>query len=138
MEMRARWQWSTILLALLLALTIVPLQGVQAQPAAGRDQVVLGMSQEVDYLNPMFAEMAAAASVNATIFAVDIQRDASWKLFPQGVEYLPNLKDGTWKLSGDKMTLVWKVKPRNWSDGQPVTCADFVFTHNVARNEQVP
>lgn len=136
--MRARWQWSSILLALLLALTIVPLQAVQAQPAAGRDQVVIGMSQEPDYLNPMFAEMAASVSVNSTLFTADIQRDNTWKLFPQGVDYLPNLKDGTWKLTGDKMTLVWKVKPRNWQDGKPVTCGDFVFTHNVARNEQVP
>src|SRR3990172_552492 len=136
--MRARWQWSSILLALLLALTIVPLQGVQAQPAAGRDQVVIGMSQEPDFLNPLFAEMAASVSVNSTIFTNDIQRDNTWKLFPQGVTYLPNLRDGTWKLDGDKMTLVWRVKPRNWSDGRPVTCGDYVFGHNVARNEQVP
>jgi peptide/nickel transport system substrate-binding protein len=118
----------------------VPLQAVQAQqgPAAGRDQVVIGMSQEPDYLNPLFAEMAAAVAVNSTLFTADVQRDNTWKLFAQGVQYLPNLKDGTWKLDGDKMTLVWKVKARNWSDGKPVTCGDFVFTHNVARNEQVP
>jgi len=123
---------------MLLTFTIAPLQTVQAQPAAGRDQVVLGMSQEPDFLNPLFAEMAASVSVLSTIFTSDVQRDNTWKLFPQGVAYLPTLKDGTWKLSGDKMTLVWKVKPRNWADGKPVTCADYVFTHNVARNEQVP
>lgn len=139
--MRARWQWSSALSVLLLALMVVPLQTAQAQPAgpaAGRDQVVIGMSQEPDFLNPMFAEMAASVSVISTIFTSDVQRDASWKLFPQGVQSLPSLKDGTWKLNGDKMTLVWKIKPRNWQDGKPVTCADYVFTHNAARNEQVP
>ncbi|MDQ7842507.1 MAG: peptide ABC transporter substrate-binding protein [Armatimonadota bacterium] len=139
--MRARRQWSLLLLALLLTLTLVPWQAARAQqtgPAAGRDQVVIGMSQEPDFLNPMFAEMAAAVAVLDTIFVSDIERDNTWKLFAQGVEAIPNLKDGTWKLDGDRMTLVWKIKPRNWSDGRPVTCADFVFTHNVARNEQVP
>ncbi len=136
--MRARWQWTSLLLATLLALTLISLPAAQAQPAAGRDQVVIGMSQEPDFLNPMFAEMAASVSVSSTIFTADIQRDNTWKLFPQGVRYLPTLKDGTWKLNGDKMTLTWKVVPRNWSDGKPVTCADYVFVHNAARNEQVP
>ncbi|HEY3248579.1 MAG TPA: peptide ABC transporter substrate-binding protein [bacterium] len=138
--MRSLKSWLTLLLAALLVVSITPLVGAQAvdQPAAGRDQVVIGMSQEPDFLNPLFAEMAASVSVEATIFTSDVQRDNTWKLFPQGVAYLPNLKDGTWKLNGDKMTLVWKVKPRNWSDGKPVSCGDYVFGNNVARNEQVP
>ena len=139
--MRARWRWSSLLVAMLLVSGVLPMQNVAAQqsrPAAGRDQVVLGISQEPDFLNPMFAEMAASVSVLSTIFTIDVQRDNTWKLFPQGVAYLPTLKDGTWKLNGDAMTLIWKVKPRNWHDGTPVTCADFVFVHNVARNEQVP
>lgn len=136
--MRVSWRWSSLLLMMLLAIGVLPLQQVAGQPAAGRDQVVLGISQEPDFLNPMFAEMAASVSVISTMFTNDIQRDNTWKLFPQGVTYLPTLKDGTWKLDGDKMTLTWKVKPRNWSDGKPVTCADFVFVHNATRNEQVP
>lgn len=136
--MRVRWQWLSLLLVTLLTLTIWPAAGVHAQPAAGRDTVVIGMSQEPDYLNPLFSEMAAAVSVNWTIFTKDVQRDNTWKLNAQGVEYLPSLKDGTWKLDGDKMSLVWKVKARNWSDGKPVTCGDYVFSYSVARNVQVP
>ena len=136
--MRVRWPWLSFLLVTLLTLTIWPAAGVQAQPAAGRDTVVIGMSQEPDYLNPLFSEMAAAVSVNWTIFTRDVQRDNTWKNFPQGVEYLPTLKDGTWKLDGDKMSLIWKVKARTWSDGKPVTCGDYVFSYSVARNVQVP
>src|SRR5947199_7163092 len=136
--MRVRWQWLSFPLVTLLTLTIWPAAGVQAQPAAGRDTVVIGMAQEPDYLNPLFSEMAAAVSVNWTIFTRDVQRDNTWKNFPQGVEYLPTLKDGTWKLDGDKMSLIWKVKARNWSDGKPVTCGDYVFSYSVARNVQVP
>jgi len=136
--MRVRWDWLSLLLVMLLTLVMWPAAGVQAQPTAGRDTVVIGISQEPDYLNPMFAEMSAAASVQSTIFTADVERDSAWKLFPQGVEYMPSLKDNTWRLDGEKMTLVWKVKARNGSDGKPVTCGDYVFGHSVARNEQVP
>lgn len=128
-----------ILLVTALALTATPIVNAQAlRPAAGRDQVIIGIQQEPDTMNPMFSSMAASVSVQAALYTVDIQRDNTWKLFPQGVQYLPSLKDGTWKLSGDRMTLVWKIKPRKWQDGRPVTCGDWVFTHNMARNEQVP
>jgi peptide/nickel transport system substrate-binding protein len=121
-----------------MTFTIVPLQPVQAQPAAGRDQVVIGLQQEPDFLNPLFMEMAASVSIADTIFISDIERDNTWKLFPQGVAAIPNLRDGSWKLTGDRMTLVWKLKARNWHDGKPVVCGDYVFGHSVARNEQVP
>ncbi len=136
--MRARWQWAALLLAALLTVTVYPAAMVQAQPAAGRDTVVFGIQQEPDYLNPLFAEMLASNVILSTVFVSDVQRDSNWKLFPQGVQYMPSLKDGTWKVSGDKMTLVWKVRARNWSDGKPVTCGDYVFGNSVARNEQVP
>jgi len=127
-------------LALVLLVPVVTISGVSAQPApaARRDHVVIGLSQEPNRLMPMWTAMAAAFTVMSTMFTWDTQRDEKWKLFPQGAEYLPNLKDGTWTVSGDKMSLVWKIRRRNWHDGRPVTCADYVFTHNVARNEQVP
>lgn len=125
-------------LAVLVALLAITPVLAQAPPAAGQDQVIIGMAQEPGTLNPMFAEMAASFTVIATIFTADVQRDNTWKLFPQGVDYLPNLKDGTWRLDGNAMTLVWKFKARNWHDGRPVTCADYVFTDQVARDDKVP
>lgn len=133
----ARERLSLPLAVLVALLTITPVLA-QVPPTAGQDQVVIGMAQEPGTLNPMFAEMAASFTVIATIFTADVQRDNTWKLFPQGVFYLPNLKDGTWRLSGNTMTLVWKVKARNWHDGRPVTCADYVFTDQVARDDKVP
>lgn len=130
--------WCALWLATALVLVPAPQAGAAAQPAAGREQVVIGISQEPDFLNPMFAGMAAAGSVLSTIFTGDVERDENWKLFPQGVEYLPSLKDGTWKISGSRMTVVWKLKPRRWHDGQPVTCDDYVFADRVARDERVP
>ena len=95
------------------------------------------MAEEPDALNPLFARTPAAEAVLATIFTVDVQRDNKWKLFPQGVRTLPNLKDGTWKVSGQTMTLVWTLRPRDWHDGTPVTCGDFSFAHRVASDPDV-
>ena len=130
-----RYLWLLVVPVLLAA---PALSAVRPEPAAGRDQLVIGISQEPDFLNPLFAGMAASAAVLATIFAADVERDEDWKIFPQGVEFLPSLKDGTWKVSGDRMTVVWRLKPRRWHDGRPVTCGDYVFTHALARDDRVP
>src|SRR5256712_11364584 len=106
--MRVRWQWVSLLLMTLLTLTVWPAAGIQAQPTAGRDTVVIGISQEPDFLNPMMVEMAAARGAQATIFTDDAQRDNTWKKFPQGAEYMTRLEDGRWKLEGETRTPEWE------------------------------
>ncbi len=58
--------------------------------------------------------MVIGDSVLTTLFTVQVQRDNRWRTFPQEVEYLPSLKDGTSKVDGERMTLLWRIKPRNW------------------------
>ena len=128
-----------LLLLLLLVLPASPLRAAPAaSPAAGRDHVVVGMAQEPSTVNPLFAEMAASLSIIATLFTSDVQRDNTWRLFPQGVRALPTLQDGTWALRGTGMVLTWKVKPRAWHDGRRVSCDDYLFTHTLAKDDQVP
>ncbi len=129
--------WHRFLPALLFTLSaILPVQA-QSQPAASRDQVVFGAipTGEPDLIHPMLGN----STTNwLAIFTRDVGRDNdTWRVFPQGVEYLPNVRNGTWMLDGEKMTLVWKIKPRRWHDGRPVTCADYVFSHTVARDKRV-
>ncbi len=102
--------------------------------------VVLGaiQAQQPDTLNPMFTNQFVAGPVLAIIFTRDVGRDNdTWRVFPQGVEYLPNVRNGSWMLDGEKMTLTWKIKSRRWHDGRPVTCSDYVFSHAVARDKRV-
>ncbi len=130
-----------LLPALLLTFSVILPVQAQSQPAAGRDTVVIGEVLEPDTLNPMFTigpGRFTALDIRPTIFTVDVGRDNdTWRVFPQGVEYLPNVRNGTWTVDGERMKLVWKIKPRRWHDGRPVTCADYVFSHTVARNKQV-
>lgn len=114
-------------------MTAAPLPSAQSGPAAGRDEVIIGTFQEPDTLNPMWAELAISVIVYNTMFTRDVTRDRNWTALPEGVEYLPTPGNGTWRLDGDKMTLLWKLKRRAWHDGRSVTCADYVFTYNTVR-----
>lgn len=132
-----RSSWPVLLAVLLYALPAYvrsqPLDSAQSRPAAGRDEVIIGTFQEPDTLNPVWAENAISVIVYNTMFTRDVTRDKNWTALPEGVEYLPTPANGTWRLDGDKMTLLWKLKRRAWHDGRSVTCADYVFTYNTVR-----
>lgn len=133
---------------LVVTVAVFPLPAARSQsselarsgPAVDRDTVVIGtVENEPNGLNPFFGrgQQESFWEIFTVLFTQDVQRDAAWRPFPQGVEYLPSAGDGTWRLDGEKMTLVWRLRPRQWHDGHPVTCADYVFTHRLQRDEQV-
>lgn len=142
--MRSSWSWGNVALLLALALTwpasvqSQPLGSARGGPAVNRETVVIGTTAEPDTLNPLFYDSSTSDAVLYAIFTPDVQVDDAWKTSPLGVEHLPNLRDGSWRVHGEQMTLVWKIKPRRWHDGRPVTCADYVFTNKVARDKRVP
>ncbi len=107
-----------------------------AQPAAR--EVVIGTRDEPDTLNPLLSDSPLGTiSVLATTRTFDVALDSRWRPVARGVAALPNLQDGTWQVTGDRMTLQWRLRPRRWHDGRPVTCGDYVFSHAVARNPEV-
>lgn len=136
------WLLVTLLATLTwpLSLAAQPSPLDPARPATSRDTVVIGTVSEPGGFHPLFATTLASANVISTIFTTDVEFNPSknGQPFAQGVEYLPNVQDGTWRLDGERMTLLWKIKPRTWHDGRPVTCGDYVFTYRVMRDEQVP
>ena len=111
----------------------------QSGPAAGRNEVVLGLTDEPRTLHPIFLGGADSAGdeILRTMFIPAVEVDANWRYLPKGVEALPTLADGTWKVDGERMTLLWRLRRRNWHDGRPVTCGDYLFTWTVARDERV-
>ncbi len=132
--------WPRFLLALLLTFSLILPVPAQSQPAAGRDTVVIGTASEPDMLSLRFSAFNPVhiQDMLAAVFTRDVARDNdTWRVFPQGVEYLPSVRNGTWMFDGEQMTLVWKIKPRRWHDGRPVTCADYVFSHAVAQDKRL-
>ncbi len=131
--------WPRLLPALLLTLSVILPAQAQSPPAGGHDTVVIGTLHDPDIFSLMFSSSPATVdAVLSAIFTKDVARDNdTWRVFPQGVEYLPNVRNGTWTVDGERMRLVWKIKPRRWHDGRPVTCADYIFSHTVARDKRV-
>ncbi len=134
-----RTAWPLGLSVFLISLTAVPVTGTQSQPAADRETVVIGAYHVLRNLNRLFSWASPLGlDISSAISTRDVARDPdTWGVFPQGVEYLPTVRNGTWTVDGERMTLVWKIKPRRWHDGRPVTCADYVFSHTMARDKRV-
>lgn len=127
-----------VTLAVLVAATLLLPVITAAQPAP--QEVVIGTLFEPDTLNPLFLDVPGAftaTSILATIRTFDVALDGRWRPVARGVGALPNLRDGTWRLAGDRMTLQWTLRPRRWHDGRPVTCGDYVFSHAAARHPDV-
>jgi len=61
-------------------------------------------------------------------------------VYPVGAEYIPNAKDGTWIIDANTKTMktIWKLrKGVKWSDGVPVTSADYAFTYQMYTNSVI-
>ncbi|HEU5303938.1 MAG TPA: peptide ABC transporter substrate-binding protein [Gemmatimonadales bacterium] len=136
-----RTAWVTLLLLLGVPVMVAsPAAAATVGPAEGRDTVVIGLERtiEPDSLNWMFATWGPAARILSLLFVEDVVRGADWVARARGVEAIPNVRDGTWRLDGEGMVLRWRIRPRAWHDGRSVTCGDYVFTHRVASDPRVP
>lgn len=108
-------------------------------------QIIIGMSQEPDSLDPLFAQMNASFQVLGTIFYggqgnTPAERDNKWKVMPRLSYELPSLENKLWKiLPNGKMQTVWHIrKDAVWSDGQPITADDAIFAHTVIMDNKIP
>ncbi len=128
-----------ILPPVLLAMTLaLPATGQQAQP------IRIGIPQEPNSLFPRMSGMAAASELIQLLFASLITMDENWRIKPAAAENIPTQRNGQWVLDRDDkgkvvgMTLTWKLrKGCKWSDGKPVTAADYVFAHEVVTHPKV-
>ena len=128
--------WLRFLGVLLLALALtLPASAQPSGPAVDRETVVYAVPDT--FRGSLSPFLALVLDLQSSIFTVDVDFDSQGRPFAQGVEYLPSIRDGTWKVDGERMVLTWKIRARKWHDGRPVTCGDYVFSHTVARDEQI-
>lgn len=105
-----------------------------------KEQIIIGLSQEPDSLDPLFGQMAASSEVLGAIFEGFTERNNKWELLTRCVKKRPSLKEGDWLLlPGNKMKTVWKINDNAvWSDGKPIKSYDVAFAHNVIMDDKVP
>jgi len=93
-------------------------------------QVIIADWQEANLFNPYYNGQVIEANVNTAVWRglVTTADDFKYAL-DLSVDPAPTVANGgvTLGQGGDAMTVTWKIKDGQlWSDGTPITCADFV------------
>lgn len=90
------------------------------------DWLVIRLSSNPRTLNPVTSKDAYASMVQSFVFDALIDRD------PDTLEYFGKMAE-SWTISDDKLVITFKLrKGLLWSDGQPVTADDVIFSYETA------
>jgi peptide/nickel transport system substrate-binding protein len=105
-------------------------------PAAGDKIVTISFTTgDPETLNPLYA-YTWIAEVAFEMFLLPLWNiDKDGKYYPELAAEVPTLENGG--VSADGLTITIKLRPdAKWSDGQPVTAQDAVFTYDMVMNEK--
>jgi peptide/nickel transport system substrate-binding protein len=95
----------------------------------------LGEPQEPDSLNLMFGHNASTDEVSALLYSFILRVDANGNLIPDLATEVPTLRNGG--ISKDQRTITVHLRKNVvWSDGAPLTSADWLFTYHAVLNPQ--
>ncbi|MEO8612822.1 MAG: peptide ABC transporter substrate-binding protein [Chloroflexota bacterium] len=117
-----------VVLALVLALVAAP---AMAQDASNTLKIAL--DQEPDTMNPQYTNMWYATTVQDLILAQAWVIDDKIEPVPVLAQEIPSADNGG--LSADGTVITIKLKDGlKWSDGEPLTSADFKFYYDMIMN----
>lgn len=93
----------------------------------------IGAKEEPDSLNLMFGHTLATDQIDCLLFSFILRTDANGNLFPDLATAVPTLQNGG--ISRDGKTIVVHLRHGvRWSDGAPLTAADWLFTYHAVLN----
>ncbi len=116
-----------LLMVLMLALLAVLVAPTLAQDTS---TLTIVLQQEPDTLSPLYTNMWFGTTVQDLILAPAWFIDNNLNAVPVLAAEIPTLENGG--LSADGTVITIKLRDNaKWSDGEPVTSADFVFTYNM-------
>lgn len=97
--------------------------------------LTIGDLQSPDSVNPMFADQRIDFNLIRAIYGSCVVAGADLKWRPDECTQVPTQQNHG--VSADGTTITMKLLPDlKWSDGQPLTAADFVFAWTVLRDPQ--
>lgn len=107
--------------------------GQQGGGGGGRTELIVGLDQEPAILNGYIVggDLVATSNVTRPIMESVLQ------IMPD-LSYAPKLADGEPEVvSEDPLTIEFRLKDGiTWSDGEPLTVEDYVFTYNTVMNDR--
>lgn len=106
-----------------------------AKPAAWTVPGVIRMGEpeEPDSLNLMFGYSSATDEVSSLLFSFLMRVDDEGNLIPDLATAVPTAKNGGISRDGKTITVHLRKNVR-WSDGAPLTAADWLFTFHAVNN----
>lgn len=115
------------------AQTEVPTEAVPTEAPATPEHTVATIlwTQEFDNLNPLYTNMWFVTTTDALWLNWAWEYDQNNEAFPRLITELPSVDNG--RISADGKTITMTIQTGiAWSDGTPLTSADFKFTAEMA------
>jgi peptide/nickel transport system substrate-binding protein len=106
-----------------------------ARPGVVPGVLRMGEPDEPDSLNLMFAHSSATDQIDGLLFTHLLRYDAGGNPIPDLALEVPTTRNGGISADGKTITLHLR-KGVTWSDGAPVTAADWLFTYHAVLNKR--
>lgn len=98
-------------------------------------QIVYAMYQEPEQLNPFLASQTVASEVRSLVVEGVLGLDPEGQNFPELATEVPTVQNGG--VSADGLMLKYGLREDVlWSDGEPFTCDDLMFTYEAATDPE--
>jgi peptide/nickel transport system substrate-binding protein len=111
-----------------------PTEEPMAEEPAGPKIVTFAWTQEPDSLNPFYTDMWFSAILQQLYLCWAWEYDDQNLPYPHLVQEIPSLENGG--LSEDGLTITLNLRDDIfWSDGTPITSADFKFTYDTIMDD---
>ncbi len=93
----------------------------------------IGAKEEPDSLNLMFGHTLATDQVDCLLFSFILRTDDNGNLIPDLATEVPTTRNGGISADGKTITIHLRHGVK-WSDGAPLTAADWLFTYHAVLN----
>lgn len=135
------------LAAILLVLVVLEIAGCKKESRAPTsDRLILGTRTEPRSLDPAFVRQSGAQEIVRLLYKDLTDFDDRWRLRPVLARALPEASTSsvgaragaTGGAMNGGWVVEWQLRPGlKWSDGQPLTTADFAFGHLIETNDRL-
>jgi ABC-type transport system substrate-binding protein len=103
-----------------------------APEARRKGTVIFADWQEANLFNPYYYNQVTEANVTTATQGGLITSTDDYKYAPDFAVSIPQVSNGGVVVNADgTVTITWELRPGlKWSDGEPLTCADYKFTND--------
>lgn len=118
---------------LIFFLLIIP--ACQKESPVNHDRVVTAIPSDIESVNPLFAFDLNEGNISELLYASLVQHD--WNYQKGDMDTYPMLAK-SWQWSSDSSSITLNLRDDvKWSDGQPFTANDVVFSFDLYSDPQI-